>query len=471
MYPSKKNRHVQCLLLCAAIATAYGCADPKTPWERIIHSRQLRFATVESPVTCYQTSSGYAGFEYELARRFADELGVELTLVLARNPSAVMTMVTRDQADIGGAGLVSRMADPDLGYGPAYYHAALQLVYRNGEPRPVNIDSLGPNLIPVTADWIALLRRDFPQVRWQALQNSDTATLLRLVQEGGIHAAIADSFQVNFYKHLYPDLRVAFQLAGTQPASWTYRHDEILAKKIDAFVRDQGESGELEQLLEQYYGHLSALDANAAITFQERSKKRLPLYEELFRETAHRYGMDWTLLAAMSYQESHWHPDARSPTGVRGLMMLTEDTAAELGVDDRIDPPQSVDGGARYYHALLEKIPPRITDPDRTWFALAAYNIGFQHLEDARILTQELGGNPDRWGDVRKYLPLLDDDQWHVRTEYGKARGGEAVRYVGNIRLYEDLLRWTYPGREKKEYVQPDMGEWVALGPVNLQAM
>jgi len=403
MYPFNNIQQVQSFLLCAAIATAYGCADQQTPWERIIKSGQLRFATVESPATCYPTASGYAGFECDLARRFAHELGVDLTLILARNPSAAMAMVKRDQADIGGADLASRMADTDLEYSPAFYQP--------------------------------------------------------------------DSRQVTFYKHLYPHLHVAFHPAGTKPVSWMYRHDDVLANRLAVFIRDQAESGELARLLEQYFGHMRTFDANTASTFLAMEKERLPLYEDLFRETAHRYSMDWTLLAAMSYQESHWHPDARSPTGVRGLMMLTQDTAAELGIDDRIDPPQSVDGGARYYHALLEKIPPRITDPDRTWFALAAYNIGFQHLEDARILTQELGGNPDRWRDVRKYLPLLDDDKWHVRTEYGKARGGEAVRYVGNIRLYEDLLRWTYPGLEKKEFVQPDMGEWLALGPVNLQAM
>ncbi|MGH8120495.1 MAG: membrane-bound lytic murein transglycosylase MltF, partial [Gammaproteobacteria bacterium] len=464
MYPYKKFRRVRCLLLCAVISAIYGCADQQTTWDRIIKTGQLRFATVASPVTCYRTSTGFAGIECELARRLADELDVELILILARNPYAAVTMVACNQADISGAGLVGRMEDPDLGYSPAFYHAALQLVKRRGDPGLAQIDSPGQNRIPVTAEKITLLRRDFPQVHWQAMHHSDTATLLRMVQEGKFSATVADSYQFNFYKHLYPDLRIASQLAAAQAVSWIYRHDDVLARRIAFFVRAQEESGELKRLQEQYFGHVGAFDANAAIMFLAMAEKRLPLYEELFRETATTYGMDWTLLAAMSYQESHWHPYARSTTGVRGLMMLTEDTAAELGVNDRIDPPQSVDGGARYYHALLEKIPPRITDPDRTWFALAAYNIGFQHLEDARILTQELGGNPDRWEEVRKYLPLLEDDQWHVRTEYGKARGGEAVHYVGNIRIYEDILRWSYPGREKKEYVQPDLGEWAALG-------
>jgi membrane-bound lytic murein transglycosylase F len=197
----------------------------------------------------------------------------------------------------------------------------------------------------------------------------------------------------------------------------------------------------------------------------------LPDYEGLFRETASQYGIDWILLAAMSYQESHWSPDAKSPTGVRGLMMLTQDTAGDLDIGDRADPRQSVNGGARYFRDLLDKIPERIADPDRTWLALAAYNIGYQHLEDARVLTQKLGGDPDAWRDVRKFLPLLGDKKWHVQMEYGQAQGGEAVSYVENIRVYQDILRWSHSGEEKKELGRHDWLDWVALAPVHLDAL
>ena len=144
----------------------------------------------------------------------------------------------------------------------------------------------------------------------------------------------------------------------------------------------------------------------------------------------------------MGYQESHWNPDAVSPTGVRGIMMLTEATARQLGVEDRVDPRQSIFGGARYLRRIKRKIPERIAEPDRTWLALAAYNIGFGHLEDARILTQANGGDPDRWEDVREHLPLLADPKWHTRTRHGYARGGQPVHYVENIRYYYDVLLW-----------------------------
>jgi len=127
---------------------------------------------------------------------------------------------------------------------------------------------------------------------------------------------------------------------------------------------------------------------------------------------------------------------------VRGLMMLTEDTAAELRVSRREDPLQSINGGARYIRQTLEALPGEIQEPDRTWMALAAYNVGMGHLIDARKLTQQRGGNPNHWVDVRATLPLLTQHKWFAKTEFGYARGHETVTYVTNVRTYYDMLVW-----------------------------
>jgi peptidoglycan lytic transglycosylase F len=165
------------------------------------------------------------------------------------------------------------------------------------------------------------------------------------------------------------------------------------------------------------------------------------VFEEVARET----GVEWRLLAAISYQESKWDPRAVSPTGVKGMMMLTQATAADLGLDDREDVRQSILGGARYFLEVKDKVPTRVPEPDRTFMALAAYNVGFGHLEDARILTQMHGKNPDVWADVRQHLPLLADERWYPRTKRGYARGREPVGFVHNIRSYYDILLWMAP--------------------------
>ncbi|MGD8839487.1 MAG: transglycosylase SLT domain-containing protein, partial [Gammaproteobacteria bacterium] len=166
----------------------------------------------------------------------------------------------------------------------------------------------------------------------------------------------------------------------------------------------------------------------------------LPKYEPLFKEAGKKVGLDWRLLAAIGYQESLWNERAKSPTGVRGLMMLTQATARQMKVENRLDPVQSVRGGAEYIARVRKRVPKRIPEPDRTWFALAAYNVGLGHLEDARVITQGRGGNPDRWIDVKENLPLLARKKWYKNTRYGYARGWEPVKYVENIRQYFSYL-------------------------------
>jgi len=123
-------------------------------------------------------------------------------------------------------------------------------------------------------------------------------------------------------------------------------------------------------------------------------------------------------------------------------MMLTQRTATQLGISDRLDPEQSIEGGARYFIRMRNRIPDRIPEPDRSWMALAAYNIGWGHLEDTRKLTQKQGGNPDRWQDVNERLALLSQEKWYRQTHFGYARGYEARQYVENIQSYFDTLVW-----------------------------
>ena len=175
-------------------------------------------------------------------------------------------------------------------------------------------------------------------------------------------------------------------------------------------------------------------------------QSRLPLYKQWFEEAAEQSSQDWRLLAAIGYQESKWNPSAASASGAQGLMQLTVESATAVKVANPTDPRQSIFGGARYFRQVYEKIPSHVPEPDRTWFALAAYNIGYGHVEDARVLAQKAGRDPDSWEDVREFLPLLAQERWYTQTENGYARGWEPVRYVDNVRGYVDLLEWAGAG-------------------------
>ena len=434
-------KRIYFLILTVYLLT--GCQDTSLTLDSIIASGELRFATIEGPATYYVAEQEQTGFEFELAKKFAEKLGVRIVPVVANNSADVVSLVSYNKAAIGGAALINSIRYRDIVSGPSYYSVPLQLIYRRGDTRPAQFTEMDNKTLNITTYQMQSLHNIYPHMSWNVYRDKDIGSLLWMVQNREIKSTVADSHFVNIYRHLYPDIRVAFNITGPQPVAWIYKkNDKKLNDAVMTFFIDLANSGELDDMVERYFGHLAAFDYVDTISFLTRVQKRLPQYQHLFIQTAKKYHLDWTLLAAISYQESHWEPSARSPTGVRGLMMLTQDTAKHLDIDNRLDPSQSIEGGARYFTLMYNKIPQRILQPDRTWLALAAYNTGFQNLEAARVLTQVKGHNPDRWPDVRKTLLSLASDKNITDPKLQQVRWGEPIRYVRNIRKYHDILRW-----------------------------
>jgi membrane-bound lytic murein transglycosylase F len=229
-----------------------------------------------------------------------------------------------------------------------------------------------------------------------------------------------------------------------------HAEDASLYQAMETFFDRIREDGTLTQLIERHYGHIGRLNFVELRTFVRHLDNRLPKYRAFFEEAAEIIDTDWRLLAAIGYQESHWNPKAKSPTGVRGIMMLTLATAKQMKIKSRLDPKQSIIGGAKYLRFIKRKLPDRIPEPDRLWLTLAGYNVGFGHIEDARILTKQLGDDPDKWAEVKKHLPKLSLKKWYKQLKRGYARGKEPVNYVDNIRAYYELLKWQLRQREAK---------------------
>ena len=273
--------------------------------------------------------------------------------------------------------------------------------------------------------------------------------LLDMVNTGEIDYTIVDSNAYDLNRSLIPNARIAFNISSPEQLAWAFplNKDDSLYKEAQKFLAQIKTDGTLDETVDAVYGHLNELDYGDALTFAKRLDRRLPKWESLLRSAADEHQLDWQLLAAISYQESHWNPKAVSPTGVRGFMMLTRNTAKELGVTNRTNAEQSIHGGAKYFKNIYNRLPDRLNDPDRTWFALAAYNIGLGHLEDARILTEHFGGNPDKWADVSENLSLLSKRKYYKSTKHGYARGWEAINYVQNIRNFYNIIAWQQKDR------------------------
>lgn len=428
-----------------------GCDTPDSLQE-IKKKGVLRVITRNGPTTYYVDRHGPNGFEYVLAKRFAQHLGVELEVETEVSLQTMFEELRKGRADLAAAGLaITPAREAFLDFAPPYLDVEHQVIVRKADPTPLREAELIGLQIKVMADSgpsEALLRAktDVPALNWTEEEDVETIDLLDALDSGEIDATVIDSNEFIANRAFYTNLRPAFRLGRPTQHAWAVRpgpQTAALHQELERFFAALRETGELEQLVERFYSHSEYNDQINSLAFAGRVAKRLPRYVDMIQQVANEYGMDWRLLAAVSYQESHWEPKATSPTGVVGFMMLTRPTAKAVGVTNRRDALQSLRGGAEYLQRMHQRLPSRITEPDRTWFALAAYNVGLGHLEDARIITAKQGRNPDKWVDVKEHLPLLRKHQWYRNTKYGYARGSEPVHYVQNIRHYYNVLTWT----------------------------
>ncbi|MGL4315011.1 MAG: membrane-bound lytic murein transglycosylase MltF [Pseudomonas sp.] len=444
------------LLATAILLLLAGCdgetAKQPTTLERVQKEGVLRVVTRNSPATYFQDRAGETGFEYELVKRFADNLGVELKIETADNLDDLFTRLNQPGGPmLAAAGLVaSDGRKAQAKFSQPYLEVTPQVIYRNGEPRPSRPeDLLGKRILVLKgsshAEQLAQLKTSLPDLQYEESSEVEVVDLLRMVDEGQIDLTLVDSNELAMNQVYFPNVRVAFDFGDARNLGWAMASgsDDSLLVEVNHFLSLVAENGSLQRLKDRYYGHVDVLGYVGAYTFAQHLQQRLPRYEQHFKQAADKHKVDWRLLAAIGYQESIWQPDATSKTGVRGLMMLTQGTAQAMGVVNRLDPRQSILGGAKYFALIHSGLTEDMSEPDRTWFALAAYNIGIAHLGDARKLAEAEGLNPNKWLDVQKMLPRLSQKRWYSKTRYGYARGGETVHFVRNIRRYYDILNWV----------------------------
>jgi membrane-bound lytic murein transglycosylase F len=464
-----RSRCCQWLTATGLLLLLSGCGVEVQPTtlERVKAAGELRVVTRNSPATYFQDRNGETGFEYELVKRFAENLGVELKIETADNLDDLFNRLqSADGPALSAAGLVvSTGRQSRAQFSHAYLEVTPQVVYRNGMPRPSSVaDLVGKHIVVLKgsthAEQLAALKLQYPALSYAESDAEEVVDLLRMVDEGEIDLTLADSNELAMNQVYFPKVRVGFDLGEATSMAWAMApgEDHSLLDAVNIFLDKAQQNGTLQRLKERYYGHVDVLGYVGAYTFAKHLQERLPRYEQTFQQAAKQHSVDWRLLAAMGYQESLWQPDATSKTGVRGLMMLTQNTAQAMGVVNRLDANQSIRGGAKYIAKIKQQLPASLIDPDRTWFALAAYNIGGAHLIDARKLAKAEGLNPDKWLDVKKMLPRLSQKKWYSKTRYGYARGGETVHFVQNIRRYYDILSWvTQPQVEDRQIVDNNL--------------
>jgi membrane-bound lytic murein transglycosylase F len=405
--------------------------------------------TRNSPTTYYEHRNGPMGFEYELAKLFADHIGAKLQMNTAHKMDEIFSSLDSNTADLAAAGLTQTPTrDANYQASQSYNDVKQLLLYRYGTYRPRQVEQLvGKDIWVVAnsshAENLRLLQQDIPGLEWTESSEVEALDLLERLENNEIEHTIIDSNEYDTHKASFAHIGVALTISKPQQITWYTTKDNPITKQIDDFFTQIKKNGTLKSLLGKHYGHANTVSNMGSRTFAKKIRDTYPKYEDLIKEIATQEATDWALLAAVSYQESHWNPKAKSPTGVRGMMMLTRITAKEMKVENRLDARQSLVGGTRYLNKLKRRLPDDIEEPDRTWFALAAYNVGMGHLEDARKITEAQGGDPHLWIDVMQRLPLLTKHAYYSKTRHGYARGEEPVNYVQRIRHYYSILKWN----------------------------
>ena len=449
------------LILIFTLAGLIGtCSSPPPLLDQVLDTGELRVVTRDSPTAYTVSPSGPSGPEYDLVQAFADELGVALVIQPVASVSEILPMLLSGDAHMAAAGLsITDTRREYLNFGHPYESVDVHLIYKLGTGKPRSVDDILDRSIEVMAgsshvDLLSSIQTSYPTLQWSENADIEVAEMLSKVAMGEIDLTVADSPDFNIQRHFYPDLRVALDLDIGDPVAWGFPKGtaDTLLSRADDFLIKADRSGVLARIHDRYYGYTKKFDYVGTRNFIRHFENRLPRYRQWFEEAGEQWGVDWRLLAAIGYQESHWRSQAVSPTGVRGIMMLTLDTAAYLGLDDRLDPQKSIFGGAQFYARQTERVADTVAEPDRTWMALAAYNVGFNHIKDARTIVEWKDGDPDTWVDISNALPLLSQRKWYSRVPYGYARGWEPVLYVNNIRAYYNILKWL---TEKEEIENP----------------
>lgn len=419
--------------------------------EKIKKRKTLNVVLLNSPSTYYIDSFGEQGFEYDLLKAYAKHLHVDLNITVAHTVQEAIKLGENPNIDIISASISKTpLREKKFNFGPSYFEVQQEVICNrdmlNTSRFPKDIEDLKGLKIEVGTDTsysetIKLLQNEGYEINATYNPYLSTEELLEKVSTGEIDCTIADSNVYAINLRYYPEIALAFAVSDREQLAWILAVDsDELEMSMYTWMNNFVQKGSLRELKEHYYSYVIFFDYYNTKMFYRRVKSRLPRYEELFMQAAVKYDIPWTLLAAISYQESHWNPNAESFTGVKGLMMLTKHTAQLLGVKNRTNPQESIFGGAKHFDSMIKIVPKEVEGENRLKFALAAYNIGIGHIYDAQKLAKKFGFNPNIWSDLKKVLPLLAQKKYHKMLKYGYARGDEPVNYVESIYNYKDIL-------------------------------
>ena len=417
----------------------------KNDLKRVLDDNRITFVTRLGPTTYYEIKNKKFGYHYSIMREFADFLDVELSVKVVNNLADARSMIVSREADIiSGWNIIN--SDNDIKTSYPYNRVDYVIVAKSNISRQSNVDD-------------KLLKNNVHAIESQVITNVNSANekelkysykiwydkniddLLKMLIDNEIMFLFMSSDEFKILSKYYRDIRIVKKHSINEAEYWVLPGDigSNMQDKISDFFNLMINNNRLAIIYENFFGQQQHTFVGSK-TFIKDLVEIFPTYEFFFKEASRLFNFDWRLIASIGYQESRWKKDAVSYTGVKGIMMLTKDTAREVGVDDRRDPRNSIFGGAKYLRSIYNRLDYDLDDNEKKWFAIAAYNIGLGHVEDAIKLASKNGVDIRKWSDIEPYILMLSQSEFYRQTKYGYARGWETVKYVQNIKQYYDII-------------------------------
>lgn len=421
-----------------------------TTLEKIKKNGILNVVLINSSSTYYIGSDGKKGFEYDILNSYASHLGAALNVIVANTSKEALELSKDPDIHITSALLAKDDTnEKQYNLGPSYLEVQEQVVCNRSLAQrfPKNTDMLqGLNIMAGEetrySDTLEKLKSDGLDIAVTYSSDLSTEEILSKVASKEIDCTIVDSNIFSINQRYYPDLSFAFSVGPREQLAWVLApNSKTLKEDIYNWITTFFQSGEMARLKDHYFDNNLMFDYVDTTEFYKKARSILPNYKRYFEDASKKYDIPYYLLTSLSYQESHWNPNAISQTGVKGMMMLTQATADGLKIANREDPKESIFGGANHFREIMQALDNNIQGEDRYKFTLAAYNIGLGHINDAQELATKMGLNPYLWQELKSVLPLLAQKRYYNTLKHGYARGSEAIKYVEAIYNYKDMLQ------------------------------
>ena len=414
---------------------------------KIIKAGQITVITRNSAHCYYTYREEPMGFEYDLAKAFADYLGVELKVQIAEDWEEMIPLLEDGTGAIIAAGMtITPKRQKQVAFSDGYMNIQQHIISRRNRAKIKKLEDLSGKTIHVRTatsyqERLEEIQKKGIDFNIELHHDLPTEELIQHVDSGDIEYTVADSNIALLNRRHYPGAIMAGAISDLQQLGWAvHPAAHRLKAKINSFLTSIKKNGEYDEIYRKYYGDVANFDYVDLSIFHRRIKTRLSRYSPFIKAAAKKHGFDWRLISAQIYQESHLNPWAKSPAGAKGLMQLLSRTARSLGVKDIYNPVENINAGVQYLKKLYDLFD-GANETDRLLISLAAYNIGQGHIRDARQLAVKMNLDPNLWESLAKTLPLLSFRKYYKNSKYGYCRGTEPVLYIKQIMIYYDILK------------------------------